>query len=844
MDFDSLTPDPQPQVTTPAENPSAGALPSFDSLQDDSEKYGTVGQQIGTVAEGVAKGIAGPLATAAELGLSKLGVPGLSAEEQAGRAEANPWAHGISEAAGLVGGSLIPGLGEYSLGARAAEAAGAASEAANLGKIGSAALKGVVEGGIFQGSDEMSKAMLGQGDPEAPVASALAHMGGAALLGGGLGTVVGGASAGLKKLADSEMGQKAGQLMEDFGNRWKFNQENPSLFDAVKNEVHNLFQSTNVAADDVYGATGLKAQAIEKLAPQMNEAIKEQNQKIFDRLQAKFSEMIKDPESYPARLTKKLQSDMIRWSEVATNPEASSAEVFNATQELKQKLQAYSKFDKQVGPLSQEKDFINVAKELQHDLVKDLEDTKVWGKAGELQKGVNKAFSDFLPKHKDFLKKFATKLNAEEGHVIDPGKINTYVNQLGKPNAEIKQEVMKNYIDAAEHYRNKIADLHHTLGVENPIPPVSLNALKGTLNEAPSAGAELADKLTHMIRSKTVNNVASAVTASEGAREGYREQGVAGALKGGAIGFLTGHFGPIAARKAAGLVAPTLLKVLGSGETAGIVDALEHAGNVARGAKAMQAGVDSLFGGAQQAYDYSKSTEQREKLKKLIETGALNQQIQHHTNEGARSPSSGVQAFAKGGSVEKMSSATSGVETHFPEQNMLLQAAKGRVNNYLNSVRPLPNTAKLPFDADIPDKAKERSYNQAIDIANKPLSVLNHIKNGTVTPDHVRHLNQMYPEVYNQLSKKITEKIVDSQSEGSKPSYKIRQGMSLFLGAPIDSTMTPQAIQSAQSVFASQRAAIQPQQKASKQSPEKLNKVADSYLTSTQASEKRLNAPR
>ncbi len=51
-----------------------------------------------------------------------------------------------------------------------------------FGKIGSAALTSAVEGMALQTSDEITRSMLGQGDPEAPVSSALAHIGAAGLL--------------------------------------------------------------------------------------------------------------------------------------------------------------------------------------------------------------------------------------------------------------------------------------------------------------------------------------------------------------------------------------------------------------------------------------------------------------------------------------------------------------------------------------------------------------------------------------------------------------------------------------------------------------------------------------
>ncbi len=113
VDFDSLQDDSAQQAKASAPAQDQGAQPSFDSLQDDSEKYGSPGQQIAAGLEGIAKGVAGPLAPAAEL------ATGITTPEAIrGRAEANPWTHGLGEAAGFAGSALIPGLGEANLAAQ------------------------------------------------------------------------------------------------------------------------------------------------------------------------------------------------------------------------------------------------------------------------------------------------------------------------------------------------------------------------------------------------------------------------------------------------------------------------------------------------------------------------------------------------------------------------------------------------------------------------------------------------------------------------------------------------------------------------------------------------------
>ena len=214
---------------------------------------GTPGtSSVGAAFEGVAKGLAGPVATGAELALSKLGVPGLSAVEQTQREAEHPLVEGAGQAVGLVVPAIITGGASAelrgaaeagSLGLEAAGGAGALSKAAGytlpgvlggvgnkaaqaaaksleIGKAGQMAIKLGLEGGLFKVSDNASKMILGQTDPEAPVASLLAGIGASALLGGGLGFVGGKAGAKLQEMAEGKAGQTASKWLADLGSRF------------------------------------------------------------------------------------------------------------------------------------------------------------------------------------------------------------------------------------------------------------------------------------------------------------------------------------------------------------------------------------------------------------------------------------------------------------------------------------------------------------------------------------------------------------------------------------------------------------------------------------------------
>lgn len=359
------------------------------------------------------------------------------------------------------------------------------------------------------------------------------------------------------------------------------------------------------------------------------------------------------------------------------------------------------------------------------------------------------------------------------------------------------------------------------------------------------AHAEIQDALHGTVSKKIVDTITKGVSTSIGTVVGSVTGGIPGAMAGSAIGNLVGDaitpsvekIVDKAITKGNKYVYPAMVKALSTGETRGLWNALDYTNKLSQGAAKGIKAVGSLFGEAEQqgANAYVNEPE-REKLRKFIEEGGVDKQIDNTLQQQNQSDQP-IQAFAKGGKVDHNPQEPNTLATHFPNQAMMLSASKARVSNYLNSVRPTQPT-KLSFDAHIKDHAAEKSYNNALDIANQPLSVIGHIHSGTLVPDHMKHMSQMYPEVYDHLSKKINEKVVESQMKGHMPSYKIRQGLSLFLRTPMDSSFTPQAIMAAQPNPAPQPPKdTNGRMKGGKATANSMNKRDKSYETGTQAAE-------
>ena len=283
-------------------------------------------------------------------------------------------------------------------------------------------------------------------------------------------------------------------------------------------------------------------------------------------------------------------------------------------------------------------------------------------------------------------------------------------------------------------------------------------------------------------------------------------------------------------KKVAEIAGPAVLKAAASGNLDKLGQVINYSVDVAKGEKMMSKAVEGLFStAAYDLYDSTPSEKDREKLREFIDNGGADTQlIEDQQNENA------AQGFAEGGQVAN--NKQNNLESMYPDQNMLFSAAKMRVSNYLKSKKPMGLNSMRAFDSEHKDIEQEHKYNRLLDLANKPLSVMKHIKKGNLLPQHVDAIKSMYPELHEVLSRKIMEQVTNKVHGKGKPPYAVRQALSLFLGQDLDSSMSPQNIQAAQAVFAQQKMQSPPANSMSG-----LKTVGKDSRTAEQSREKRLN---
>lgn len=240
-----FVPDAPAQIPAPNQAaPTPATTPDFipdDQFVSDEDKYNTPEQQLKGAAEGAAEVGTFGLSTGLEKGLH-IATP----EDIRGRSQ--NVGHTVGQGLGLIGSAFIPGLGEaeainplsasslmHGLGEAAAklgpEGEGIAASIARGG------LKGAAETALFQGGDEISKAL--SGDPNSSLQNAAVNIGLAGLLGGGVGGTIGAISP-LWKAAN---GTSLGKGIADFKGRIGEYLNDPNPAGTVTEELQNHYST-------------------------------------------------------------------------------------------------------------------------------------------------------------------------------------------------------------------------------------------------------------------------------------------------------------------------------------------------------------------------------------------------------------------------------------------------------------------------------------------------------------------------------------------------------------------------------------------------------------------------
>lgn len=470
--WNSLSPIP-PGETHPNQPDNA----DWDNLETSDEHFGSAGQQAITALEQGASG--------ATLGTSKIAetkLLGVNPEDIEAREAANPVTSFASNLAGT--GALLAGTG--GLGLEAEEGASLAS------KIGSGLKQGAALGGVNAFSSDVAE------NPNITASKLISDT----ALSGIIGAGVGGAGSLLGSAVEG-VANKSGQFFSDMVNRLQDYAQNPNPADAMAKELQP-YLDMNQNGLNIFGDNGIKMQAIQKLMPNsLSDQMVGQAQDLLQKGRSAIQTMAADPDYYSRFYTSALNRNMNVLSDALSEP-GEPFEIFQAMNDFKQRLDdviPHGNFERaSLSPA--DKPAVNMLSDLTNEVRQNLQDPETWGNAGQVQKDINSAFARYLPDLKDFQSKFTAK-SADGSRILDPQKLQTYLNQAGKPGQVIRKQMLGDFIDSSENLRDSVNKVTAQIGGDNSIVPQSLQYTKSTLGDL-TPGAKVADQ----IWKKGLSNVA------------------------------------------------------------------------------------------------------------------------------------------------------------------------------------------------------------------------------------------------------------------------------------------------------------------------------------------------
>lgn len=916
------------------------------------KKFGTTGQQILTAAEGFSKGLAGPLATGAEAILHKAGVPGISPEEQAARAQVNPVTHGASEIIGFVAPAIatagasaaaragVAGAGALETGLKAAskftqagviEKVGKAVEpvarvvglggpgAGVFAKIGSSAVRGAVENGLYQVGDETSR--LINADPNQSVQTAIANVGLSSLVGGGLGGGAGTVSA----LWRATLGSRTGAILNSISNKVG------GIEGVTPNPVDDIISKSGMELPPEIQAGLTKDPAVREMFHILNQSDTTTSGREFQQTMKDFHQKAGDTlaESL-GRKADQIPDDFDKYSHGKTIGNTLADEVSDRVGPLKRAYEEYGdRFKgKALAPSTAEReaaeralvqtadDELTAATKVALDMQKSGRPEAAIEAAAlvdDAQRAADSARAKATaPGTVDILQSKIAKLADDERWVLAPddeimkavGSIQRELPRLktlSDLTAYIKRVEEKLPFDPLKGPRNRAAGmikgiLRDTEGeliaahIGEDFGAESLGAYR-TTQKAYAAESKLKDELESRLgRLGSTSSYSKAIRemASSDAEGLFRK--LSGKDDADALRLLSDNF-PKTARalreayvdqiftkaKVDGQILPnrvmtqlsklspqlrsfvvppqsmSRVEAIGhmveqlkdthfnySGTGRAIDKLFQHVPGTAVGLVSMILGGNpalALALGALTKY-VSKDAPDAVRLgllkwmgsNKPIEAGAFKSMVDfiHQTIKGDDMISKSTRSLVSGASKvipehlipddrsldelekklrklednpDKFEGISANAGYYLPNHGIAMAGTAASAMGYLSSLRPASTKSSPLEPMREPTAADRAKFRRVLMLAQQPMMLAQLMKDGTLTTQDVQHVRTMYPHFYSRLTQKMTEAVISHISKDQPIPYKLRFGLSVLLGQPMDSSMSAQNIMSNQAVF-------------------------------------------
>lgn len=225
-----------------------------------------------------------------------------------------------------------------------------------------------------------------------------------------------------------------------------------------------------------------------------------------------------------------------------------------------------------------------------------------------------------------------------------------------------------------------------------------------------------------------------------------------------------------------------------------------------RGRKSVKDNVDKIF--SNDKIDASTDKDAIEGLKKHLQSLDLNPSL----------------ALNVGGNLAES----------LPDHAAALGVKTATAMNYLRGIKPKPIQGG-PLDKEVsPSQTDQRTYERQMKIAENPMHVLKHTKEGSLHPQDLMTLHTIYPALGKTFAQRAASGVIDAKEKGQNLTHTQKRGLSTLTGQPLSASFAPQAMQSIIKANASIQQPQSQQKKATSVELKQINKTTDLFATPDQ----------
>jgi hypothetical protein len=561
---------------------------------------------------------------------------------------------------------------------------------------------------------------------------------------------------------------------------------------AVKTHVDDILSASSAITEEAKGK--LKLDYVRKAIGDADiAATSRKSLEMADGLQTAVKEMLADPNTYGLRSSLKNMDQLFKSQVDGVFSAKGAAEQFVALDEMKRALGRWTKASQAVEKspdalkLLQGRATRTRLEELYERMRTGLQDESVWGKAALDQQQINGAWAKQIEAEGRFHRALTTEVGVDPANPwrkvrgVDPGKADSYVNSLTNPKNDLTHKAVRDYVSSTR-------DLAGTMAEAYEMPAAKLaevrklhaaaDAFDATLSKTEKTVA-LSNQLEELLKREGASGAGSLVGLAAG---GLAAGGPIGGLLGAALG---------AVGKAISRPGHTLLQLAQVERLVSQADA-KMAGAVS-GFFAKRAGTEagaSVFtelnalrrstAGARTVV--AERSNQRatfaERSKEIRELSANPEALQARLEASTKTLSERAPNVAASVAL----TTTQGVA--FLQSKMPVTAAPDPLRP--GSAPPHPSETQV---------SKWLRYQRAV---NDPITVLDDLKRGRVSPEGAEALRVVYPRMYEQAKGMVLAQIQSATSAPTRQ-QRLQLGMAFELPEP---ALAPAAVRSRQQAYA------------------------------------------